>query len=108
MMVMHYVTYKGAGIRGLALLVFGIASARSVACGGTTSGGISLDARAGAGVHGLPCSLADAYRELIRIEEDVAAFSLFIALFVHRDFRIGYLLLRFLKKPNVANKGDID
>jgi DNA-binding transcriptional LysR family regulator len=43
--------------------------------------------RAGVGVAGLPCFLGERDRDLVRIYEDVPAFTRDIWLVVHRDLR---------------------
>ena len=67
--------------------LLGTAGARPIACELNDISGHHIAARAGAGVAGLPCFLGDADPDLMRIGQDIPAFSRDIWLLVHRDLR---------------------
>ncbi|AMS21431.1 LysR family transcriptional regulator [Pseudomonas synxantha] len=64
-----------------------IAGERAVACELSDISGHLVAARSGVGVAGLPCFLADADPQLIRLEHDSAGFSRDIWLVTHRDMK---------------------
>jgi DNA-binding transcriptional LysR family regulator len=67
--------------------LFGIAGDRPVACELNHIGEHLIAVRAGVGVAGLPCFLADGERDLVRIHENVPSFARDIWVVVHRDLR---------------------
>jgi DNA-binding transcriptional LysR family regulator len=67
--------------------LFGIAGNRPVACELNHIGEHLIAVKAGVGVAGLPCFLADRERDLVRVRENVPSFTRDIWIVVHRDLR---------------------
>lgn len=67
--------------------LLGIAGDRPVACELNHISEHLIAVRAGVGIAGLPCFVGDREADLVRIENDVPAFSREIWLVVHRDLR---------------------
>jgi len=67
--------------------LLGIAGDRPVACELNNISEHLIAARAGVGVTGLPCFLAERDPDLVRIDKDVPSFARNIWLVVHRDLR---------------------
>ncbi len=67
--------------------LLGIAGNRSVACELNYISEHLIAARAGIGIAGLPCFLANKDPDLVRIQDDVPRFARDIWLVVHRDLR---------------------
>jgi DNA-binding transcriptional LysR family regulator len=67
--------------------LLGIAGDRPVACELNNISEHLIAVRAGVGVAGLPCFLADREPDLVQIDQDVPSFVRDIWLVVHRDLR---------------------
>ncbi|SNB77638.1 transcriptional regulator, LysR family [Arboricoccus pini] len=67
--------------------LLGIAADRGIACELNDISGLLIATRAGVGISGLPCFLADREPDLVRVGEDAPPFSREIWLAVHQDLR---------------------